>query len=110
MELGSKTVFEPIIQTFKDVFQPVLGLPPKRIHDHPITLNKETNPINVRPQPSNPKNEIERLVEDILKASIIQSSTTPFTNLDILVKKDDSCRFYVDHRALNKARLITKSE
>ena len=81
---------------YYDVFQPLTYLPPTRNQDHAITLKEGTDPINVRPYryPHSQMNEIERLVQDMLKAILIQPSISPFSSSVILVKKKDgSWRF-----------------
>lgn len=93
-----------LFESYEDIFQPLTQLPTQIEHDHSITLKEGTDPINVRPYryPHSQKNEIERLVQDMLKAGIIQSSISPFSSPVILVKKKDGYwRFYVDYRALN---------
>ena len=48
------------------------------------------------------KAEIEKQVHDILKLGLIISSTSPFSSSILLVKKKDgTCRFCTDYRALN---------
>ena len=78
-----------LCENYSDIFQSQIQLLPSREHDHSITLKEGTNPINVRPYryPHSQKNEIERLVQDLLKAGIIQPSVSPFSSPVILVRK-----------------------
>lgn len=86
------------------------GLPPKRSIEHNVVL-EGTNLVRVRPYryPHIQKEEIERLVSDMLQTGVIQPSHSPYSSPVILVKKKDgSWRFFVDYRALNKETIPDK--
>jgi hypothetical protein len=89
---------------YSSLFQSPSTLPPFRPSDHQIHLVPNSVPVNVRPYryPQFQKSEIERQVEEMLKACQIQPSHSPFSSPILLVKnKDGSWRFCVDFRALN---------
>ena len=49
------------------------------------------------------KQDIEKQVGEMLATRILHPSVSPFSSLILLVKKkDESLRFCVDHRTLNK--------
>lgn len=60
-------------------------------HEHSSNLKEGSNPVSVRPfkYPQVQKNEIERLIGEMLDAETIQPSTSPFSSPIILVKKKD---------------------
>ena len=83
-----KTVKEVLTQ-YQRCFRPITGLPPSRDIDHAIQLIPGASPINVRPYryPHILKNEIERLVQEMLEARIVRPSLSPFSSPMLLVKK-----------------------
>ncbi|KAI5316982.1 hypothetical protein L3X38_036689 [Prunus dulcis] len=96
---------------FDDIFVEPRGLPPPRSHDHVIPLKEGSNPVSVRPYryPQFQKNEIERLVADMLKSVVIRPSQSPYSSPVLLVKKyDGSWRLCIDYRALNQNTIKDK--
>lgn len=83
------TALQEVLQKFWHVFHMPAGLPPLQSHEHHITLKNGSNPVNVRPYryPQVQKEEIERLVANMLQAGIIQPSRSPFSSPVLLVKK-----------------------
>lgn len=105
------TFLSPLIRQYEDVFHMRNGLPPERHQNHHIVLKDGTDPIRVRPYKYSQaqKDEIEKLIHDMLADGIIRLSSSPFSSPVLLVKKKDgSWRFCVDYRALNKAIVPNK--
>ena len=86
-------------------------LPPLRSHNHQIQLQEAAKPTCVKPYryPYYQKEEIEKLVREMLKAGIIKPSQSLYSSLVLLVRKaDGSWRMCVDYRALNKDTIKDK--
>ena len=102
---------QTVLEKYEIVFQMPQEIPPQCSRDHAITLKEGTAPISVRPYryPYVQKQEIEKLVGEMLVAGIICPSFSPFLSPILLVKKKDgSWRFCVDYRALNKETILDK--
>ena len=80
-----------LLHNYSSVFSNPSGLPPPRSHDHHIPLLKGSPPVKVKPYryPHSQKEEIEKLVKNMLREDIIQPSSSPFSSPIILVKKKD---------------------
>ncbi|XP_073220685.1 uncharacterized protein [Cicer arietinum] len=93
-----------LLHTYADVFKVPSTLPPPREHDHAIPLQPGSGPVKVRPYryPYTQKEQIEKMVHEMLQQGIIQPINSPYSSPILLVKKKDgSWRFGTDYRALN---------
>ena len=111
----SKSSISPDLQkaleNHSKVFETPKFLPPIRDHDHAIHLIPGSVPPNIKPYryPYTQKSEIERMVAEMLEASIIQHSQSFFYALVVLVhKKDGSWCMCPDYRELNKLTIKAK--
>ncbi|TYK18675.1 hypothetical protein E5676_scaffold481G00120 [Cucumis melo var. makuwa] len=94
-----------------DVFEWPERLPLKRDIEHQIHLKKGTDPINVRPYRYGyyKKEEMEKLVKEMLASGVVRPNTSPFSSPVLLVKKKDaSWCFCVDYRAVNNSTIPDK--
>lgn len=105
---GSQLNSSDIIQQqeeFSDIFAEPKALPPFRAnHNHKIPVKEGSDPINQRPYryAVHQKNEIDKMVEEMLTKGIIQPSSSPYASPVVLVKKKDGTwRLCVDYRGLN---------
>ncbi|KAL4281537.1 hypothetical protein GQ457_03G002250 [Hibiscus cannabinus] len=104
-------VLQPLLEEYKEVFEDPKGMPPPRQQDHAIVLKSEAQPVNLRPYrfPHHQKAEVERQIKEMLSASIIQTSQSPFASPCLLVKKKDGTwRLCVDYRQLNSMTVKNK--
>ncbi|XP_042016082.1 uncharacterized protein LOC121764058 [Salvia splendens] len=100
-----------LIRQYPEITESATDLPPRRQIDHRIPLLPGTEPVSVRPYRYNhlQKDEMEKLVAEMLESGVIQPSTSPFSSPVLLVhKKDGSWRFCVDYRELNKRTVPDK--
>jgi hypothetical protein len=103
---------QALLSKHQTVFSTPQGLPPScGVHDHSIPLVPGSLPPNIRPyrHPFAQKNEIEKMVQELLTAGIIRPSTSPYSSLIVMVlKKEGSWRMCPDFRALNKLTIKDK--
>jgi hypothetical protein len=94
------------------VFSTPQGLPPFcGVHDHSIPLVPGSLPPNIRlyHHPFSQKNEIEKMVQELLNAGVICPSTSPYLSPVVMVlKKEDSWRMCPNFHALNKLTIKDK--
>jgi hypothetical protein len=103
---------QALLSRHQTVFSTPQGLPPSRsVHDHLIPLVPGSLPPNIRPyrHPFAQKNEIEKMVQELLTAGVIHASTSPYSSPVVMVlKKEGSWRMCPDFRALNKLTIKDK--
>jgi hypothetical protein len=103
---------QSILSKHQVVFSTPQGLPPSRgVHDHSIPLVPDNLPPNVRPyrHPFAQKNEIEKIVQELLTAGVIRPSTSPYSSPVVMVlKKEGSWCMCPDFHALNKLTIKDK--
>jgi hypothetical protein len=102
---------QTLLAAYQHIFCDPRGLPPARRHDHKIPLKDESQAVNLRSYRYSglQKDTLETLVAEMLEAGIVQPSNNPFASPVVLVKKkDQTWRFCVDFRALNKITIKDK--
>jgi hypothetical protein len=100
-----------LLEGFKGIFQEPTGLPPTRNFDHKIQLTEGALPTCVRPYryPYYQKEEIDKLVREMLSTGIIRPNQSPYSSPVLLVRKaNGGWRLCVDYRALNKSTIKDK--
>ena len=87
---------QAILSKHQLVFSTPQGLPPSHgVHDHSIPLVPRSLPPNICPyrHPFSPKNEIEKIVQELLNEGIIYRIMSPYSSLVVMVlKKEGSWR------------------
>jgi hypothetical protein len=94
------------------VFSTPQGLPPSQVvHDHSIPLVPGSLPANIHPYRHSfaQKNEIEKMVQELLTTGVISPSTSPYSYPIVMVlNKEGSWRMCPDFCALNKLTIKDK--
>jgi hypothetical protein len=94
------------------VFETLTELPPfQGKHDHNIPFLPSSHPPNVHPYryPFAQKNEIEKIVQELLEGGVICPSTSPYSSPVVMVlKKEGSWHMCPYFRALNKFTIKDK--
>ena len=82
---------DSLLQEFGQVFENPTELPPLRGHKHFIVLKGGTQLVCQRlyRYPFYQKNEIEKIVKQLLLVGSIRNSSSPLVSLVLLVKKAD---------------------
>jgi hypothetical protein len=97
---------QAIISTHQVVFSTPKGLPLScGVHDHSNPLVPGSLPLNVLPyrHPFAQKNEIEKIVQELLQAGVIHPSTILYSSHVVMVlNKEGTWRMCPDFCALNK--------
>lgn len=110
----TKTQNQEIMQVlaqYSEIFKEPKSLLPKRQFDHHIPLIPGAKPVNLRPYRYNHFQRIEmnKIVEKLLRNSVIQPSSSPYASPALLMKKKDgSQRLCVDYKKLNSFTVKNK--
>ena len=103
---------QQVLDTYSSMFDLPTNLPPScGEHDHSIPLIPGIEPPNVHPYsyPFSQKNEIEKIIQELLAVGVIHPSTSPYSSLMVVVlKKEGDWRMCPDFRALNKLTIKEK--
>lgn len=94
-----------LLDEYSDVFAEPQGLPPTRGAEHQILLKPGSVPKHQFPYRTSHdhKDEIEKIVNELLQTGIIQHNKSPFVFPVILLKKKDGTwRMCVDYMYLNE--------
>jgi hypothetical protein len=103
---------QSILSQHQVVFQTPQGLPPSDdVHDHSITLVSGNLPPNVHPyrHPFTQKNEIEKIVQELLDVDVIRPCTRPYSSPVVMeLNKEGSWLTCPDFSDLNKLTIKEK--
>jgi hypothetical protein len=100
-----------VLKEFEDVFQEVLGLPPKRDIDFSVNLMPGAAPVSKAPYRMSTVElkELQLQLEELMKKGYICPSVSPWGAPILFVKKKDgTLRLCIDFRQLNKVTVKKK--
>lgn len=100
-----------VLQQFANVFIEPQGLPLRRSHDYYIALQQGAQLVSIRPYryPFYQKEEIEKIVQDLMHSGVIWHSHSLFSSPVLLVRKaDGTWRMCMDYRVFNKVTIKDK--
>jgi hypothetical protein len=100
-----------VLKEFEDVFQEVLGLPPKRDIDFSVNLMPGATPVSKAPYRMNTPEleELQLQLEELLRKGYIRPSVSPLGAPVLFVnKKDGTLRLCIDFRQLKKVTVKNK--
>jgi len=105
----------PKLQQLPGQFAALFGkpsqLPPQREFDHGIKAQDGSKPVCIRPyrHSYHVKNEVERLIGEMLEEGLIRYKKSPYASPVIMVKKSDGTwRMCIDYRALDQLTIKDK--
>lgn len=81
---------QQVLNRHQQAFEKHKELPPsRREHDHSITLVPGAQPLNVHPYqyPFTQKNEIEKIIKELLEVSVICPSINDYSSPLVMVPK-----------------------
>lgn len=80
------------LHNYRDIFAAPTQLPSNRIQDHHIPLKPNSNPVNAHPYRclTAHKEEIEKIIREMLTTGVIRANMSPFASLVLLVRKKDN--------------------
>lgn len=93
MEISKNTDKEAdlqvVLQNYKDFVKVPTEFPPSRLHGHKILLKEGTPTVNISPYryPTIQKDEIEKMVNEMLSSGVIRSSTSSYSSQIMMVKE-----------------------
>jgi hypothetical protein len=107
----SKIKDHVVLKKFEDIFQEILGLPPKRDIYFSVNFMPGATPVSKAPyRMSMPEmKELQLQLEELLKKGYIHPSVLPWGALVLFMKKKDgTLRLCINFRQLNKVTIKNK--